>query len=89
MIAKLFERILSTQITAHFDRDCLFVDQQHGFRTNRYCETALYSIIYKCKCTVSQKKVNLALFIEFKKVFDRFKPRLFLLKFFHYGFDNN
>ena len=36
VIAKLFERVLSTQITSHFDQHCLFSDQQHGFRSNNY-----------------------------------------------------
>ena len=89
VIAKLFERILCTQITAHFDRNCLFVDQQHGFRTNHSCETALHSILDLWKCNISQKKVNLALFIDFKKAFDLINPRLLFLKLFHYGFDNN
>ena len=42
VIAKLFERILCGQITSHFDHNCLFVDQQHGFRTNHSSETALH-----------------------------------------------
>ena len=44
VIAKLFERILCGQITSHFDHNCLFADQQHGFRTNHTGETALHSI---------------------------------------------
>ena len=66
----------------------LFVDQ-HGFRTNHSCETAFHSIIDNRKVSVSQKKVNLALFIDFKKAFDLINPRLLFLKLFHYGFDNN
>ena len=42
VITKLFEIVLCTQITAHFDRNCLFVDQQHGFRTYNFCETAIH-----------------------------------------------
>ena len=33
VIAKLFERILCAKVTSHFDRNCLFVDQQHGFKS--------------------------------------------------------
>ena len=58
VIAKLFERILCGQITSHFDRNCLFVDQQHGYRTNNSCDTALHSILDMWKVSVSQKKVN-------------------------------
>ena len=88
MIANLFERILCAQVTSHFDRNCLFVYQQHGFRSNDSCETALHSILDKRKVSISQKKVNLALFIDFKKAFDRINPRLLFIKLFHYGFDN-
>ena len=49
VIAKFFERLLFTQITAHFDRNCLFFDQQHGLRTNHSCETAIHSILDKLK----------------------------------------
>ena len=89
VIAKLFERILCGQITSHFDHNCLFADQQHGFRTNHSCETALHSILDTWKVSVSEKKVNLALFIDFKKAFDLINPRLLFLKLFHYGFDNS
>ena len=85
VISKLFERILCDQITSHFDRNCLFVDQKHGFRTNHSCETTLHSIQWKV--SVSQKKVNLALFIDFKKAFDLINPRLLFLKLFQYDFD--
>ena len=65
-----------------------FFDQQHGFRSNHSCETDLHSILDKWKVSISQIKVNLALFIDFKKAFDLINPRLLFLKLFHYGFDN-
>ena len=39
--------------------------------------------------SVSQKKVNLALFIDFKKAFDLTNPRLLFLKLLYYVFDNS
>ena len=63
--------------------------QQHGFRTNHSCETALHLILDNWMCACSQKKVNLALFIDFKKAFDLINTRLLFLKLFDYGFDNN
>ena len=50
--------------SSNFDRSCLFADQQHGFRTNHSCETARHSILDMWKVSVSQKKVNLALFVD-------------------------
>ena len=43
VISKMFAKILLHR-TAHFDRNRLFVDQQHGFRTNHSCESAIHSI---------------------------------------------
>ena len=53
VIEKLFERVLCSQITSHFESNSLFVNQQHGFRTNHSCETALNSIIDNWKILVS------------------------------------
>ena len=66
MIIKLIKLILWAHITSHFDHNCLFVDQQHGFRKNHSCETTLNSILDLWKVSVSQKKVNIALFIDLK-----------------------
>ena len=56
VIAKLFEQVLCSHITSHFDSNYHFVDQQHGFRTNHSCETALHSIIDNWKVSVYRKK---------------------------------
>ena len=44
--------------------------------------------VLSLKVSVSQKKVNFALFIDFKKAFDLINHRLLFLKLFHYDFDN-
>ena len=43
----------------------------------------------KLKFSISQKKVNLALFNDFKKAFHLINPYILFLKLFYYGFDNN
>ena len=59
---------------------CLFVDQQHGFRSIHFCEIALYSILDMWKVSSSPKKVNLALFIVFKKAFNINNSRLLIFE---------
>jgi hypothetical protein len=44
-VAKLFEKIISEQITRYFEKNNLFFDGQHGFRQSYSCETALHDII--------------------------------------------
>ena len=86
--AKIFERIISKQITSHFDENKLFCNQQHGFRQNHSCETALQTILDHWFKARADKEFVLALFIDFKKAFDLVDPHLLFLKLFHYGFDN-
>ena len=88
-IAKLFEKIISKQITAHFENSNLFFDGQHGFRSGHSCETALHEIISSLNENQNKRLVNLLLFIDFRKAFDTVDAELLLLKLFHYGFSNS
>ena len=85
---KFFERIPAADITTHFINKNLFSEEQHGFRSNRSCETALQPILERWKQSVEAKQIILALFIDFKKAFDLIDPGLLFIKLFHYGFDN-
>ena len=87
--AKVFERLISDQITHFFTSNNLFSSTQHGFRANHSCETALQTIIEKWRTVLEKNNQVLALFIDFKKAFDLIDPGLLWLKLFHYGFDNN
>ena len=88
-VGKIFERIISDQILAYFDSNQLFNNAQHGFRKNHSCKTALVSIVDDWKNNINNRKVTMALFVDFKKAFDLINPKLLFLKHFHYGFDNN
>ena len=44
-IAKLLEKVLSTQIIDYFNKHKLLFKGQHGFRENHSCESALHEII--------------------------------------------
>ena len=87
-IGKMFERIVSKRIVSYFEDNKLFTSDQHGFRTNHSCETALASIIDQWKLNLDDNLISLALFIDFKKAFDLINPKLLFHKLFHYGFDN-
>ena len=76
-------------IIKYFNSNNLFTANQHGFRTNHSCETALHSIIDNWKNKIDANNVIMALFIDFKKAFDLVDQRLLFLKLFHYGFSNS
>ncbi len=88
-LAKVFERLLAKQIRSHFLINELLCEDQHGFRPNHSCESALHEIISKCCKALDNRYIKLLLFVDFKKAFDLVISDLLLLKFFYYGFDNN
>ena len=80
---------LSHQITNFFNSQKLFSPEQHCFRSNHSCETAIQTILDNWKRLLEKKKNILTLFIDFKKDFDLINPELLFLKLVHHGFDNN
>lgn len=87
-IAKVFEKIIYNQIFNYFNSNKLLVDNQHGFRPGRSCETALHGIISQMLKVLSERLIALYLFIDFKKAFDTVDSIILLLKMKWYGFDN-
>ena len=78
-IAKIFERLLAEQMRLYFEINNLFFHGQHGFRTNRSCESALYELISNFLDNKDKKLVN-CLFLLILKKFDMIDRRLLLQK---------
>jgi hypothetical protein len=76
---KIFEKLLTTQITSHFNKNGLFSRVQHGFRANHSCETALQYLLDNWKALIDQSNFVISLFIEFKKAFDLLDSQLLFL----------
>ena len=88
-LAKVFEKILSFQITDFFNSTNLFNDNQHGFRNCHSCETTLHELLSDINKSREKSLSSLLLFIDFKKAFDTVDSNLLLTKLFHYGFDTD
>lgn len=56
-IAKLFEKILATQITSYLNENSILFNGQHGFRYGHSCETALHEIISEMNRIKDRKSV--------------------------------
>ena len=87
-VGKIFEKILATQMTIHFNVCNLFFSGQHGFRSDHSCETALHELISILNDAKNNKLIALLLLIDFRKAFDLVDSNLLLIKLFHYGFSN-
>ncbi len=84
--AKIFEKVLQSQILAYFNLNNLFHKAQHGFRSGFSCETALHEVISSWRNNICNGFINSALFVDFKKAFDYVNSDLLLMKLYCYGF---
>ncbi len=88
-IAKIFEKILATQMTIYLNTNQILFKGQHGFRSNHSCETALHELLSDINNNRDKKLITLLLFIDFRKAFDLVDSDKLIFKLIHYGFDND
>ena len=88
-IAKLFEKILASQIVEYINKERILFNGQHGFRRNHSCETALHELLSDMNTIRSNREIGVFLFVDFRKAFDLVDSRLLLHKLKMYGFNEN
>ena len=88
-IAKVFEKVLATQIIDYLNNNNILCLDQHGFRSEHSCETALHELLTDLNKARDNSLTSLLLFIDFRKAFDLVNSNLLLRKLFHLGFDRN
>ena len=85
---KVFEQLVGSQITNHFNENKLLFSGQYGFRRSHSCEAALHEVITGMNRILSTKQIGMFLFVDFKSAFNVVHPSLLLNKLEHaYGFD--
>ena len=88
-LSKIFEKLLSQQISEYFESNSLLSNFQHGFRKGHSCESALHELLSDINNARVNKLTSLLLFIDFRKAFDTVNSSLLLCKLFHYGFETD
>jgi hypothetical protein len=89
-VGKMFERILSDQIKQHLNNNNLLFNGQYGFRSCHSCESALHEILSDMNRILSERKIGLYFFIDFRKAFDLVPTEILIFKLkYGYGFDDN
>ncbi|CAB4037501.1 Hypothetical predicted protein, partial [Paramuricea clavata] len=69
-IAKIFEKIVYTQILDYLNENCIISPNQSGFRSLHSTETALLSLTNEWLINMDQGLINGVLFLDLKKAFD-------------------
>lgn len=77
---KILEHILFTHIISHLNSNNLLIDNQHGFRTNRSCDTQLFELLTDLHDSMNNSRYTDAIFIDFSKAFDRVQHKRLMVK---------
>ena len=86
-IAKVFEKVLASQIISYLENYKILIPNQHGFRSFHSCETALHELLTNLNNARNNSLVSLLMFIDFRKAFDLVDSKLLIRKLKHFGFD--
>ena len=85
----VLERVVKTQLINHILNNNILVDQQSGFREFHSCETALNLMLDNWKSEIDNKKVVVAVFLDFKRAFETIDREILLKKLRIYGIRGN
>ena len=82
--------MLSDQIKQHLNDNDLLFNGQYGFRSCHSCESALHEVLSDMNKLLSERKIGLYFFIDFRKAFDLVPTDILIFKLkYGYGFDDN
>jgi hypothetical protein len=85
LASKLMEHILATNILKHLDHHNILVDNQHGFRAKRSCETQLLDLTNELAKRLDKGIQTDMIVLDFSKAFDKVPHERLLKKLHHYG----
>jgi len=88
-ISKLFETLLSQQISSFLESNNMLHPAQFGFRKKFSCELALTCMLDNWRDNLDRNNDIVAVFLDLSKAFDTVDHKLLLSKLPFYNFDSN
>ena len=85
VISKVVEKIVFSQLYKYFNDNNLLYNSQYGFRKGHSCELAAMEVTDKIFKYLDDKKLPLAIYLDFSKAFDTINHKILLHKLKYYG----
>lgn len=86
VFSKIYESIISTQMTQYLEKFSLLYKKQYGFRVNKTTEMAILDLTERVKINLDNGETNIGIFLDIQKAFDTINHKLLLQKLDKYGF---
>ena len=87
-ISKVFEKVVYKQVYSYLNDNNILYKHQYGFRQSHSTELAAMEVSTKIFENLDNKKLPLAIFLDFSKAFDTIDHDILLYKLSHYGINN-
>ena len=85
VFSKLLEKVVYNRITTFLEQHEIITEAQHGFRSKRSTETALFDFINKVQLAIENKMNPVSIFLDLSKAYDVLDHELLLYKLKTYG----
>jgi hypothetical protein len=89
VICKQMEHIIAKHIRNFLDEQSILVDEQHGFRAHRSCESQLLTTVHDIASMIDQNNNVDAVILDFSKAFDKVSHPKLLSKLEFYGINRD
>lgn len=85
VLSKVFEYLISDQLTSYFEENCLFSSRQFGFRVGKNTCTAVTDFVKQCYSALENKKYHSSRLFDMTKAFDTVHHDILVEKLKFYG----
>ena len=85
-LAKIFERLLLTQMMEFIDKQKIINKEQFGFQKKKFATDAILELVETVSANLDQRKETVAIFLDLAEALNSISHNIFLKKVEMYGF---